>query len=255
MRDLKELNDFLLEFLKSEVLRAGFNKVVVGLSGGLDSAVVAVLAKQAFNENLLCVLMPSSYSSKSSKDDAISLCNSFNLKYEIVDISPTISHYLKNISDKMRIGNFCARIRMAVLYDISARENALVIGTSNKSEIYLGYGTIFGDLASAINPIGDIYKTDLYALAKYLNINENIINKAPSADLFEGQSDELDLGFTYEVIDKFLKRYLDDIVKDEEQLYKEGFSKDLITTCLDRIHKNEFKRRLPIIAKLESNFL
>ena len=151
--------------------------------------------------------------------------------------------------NSLRIGNFSARLRMSVLYDISARENSLVVGTSNKSELLLGYGTIFGDLACAINPIGDIYKSDLFELAKYLGVNDNILKKAPSADFYEGQSDEADLGYSYSKIDSLLKKMIDEN-RSKDELLALGFEDEFIETIKKRVKINEFKRRLPIVAKI-----
>ena len=151
--------------------------------------------------------------------------------------------------NSLRIGNFSARLRMSVLYDISARENSLVVGTSNKSELLLGYGTIFGDLACAINPIGDIYKSDLFELAKYLGVNDSILKKAPSADFYEGQSDEADLGYSYSKIDSLLKKMIDEN-RSKDELLALGFEDEFIETIKKRVKINEFKRRLPIVAKI-----
>ena len=248
--DYKKIKQDLINFLKDEVSKAGLEKVTLGLSGGLDSAVVAVLCKEAFNDNLNCVLMPSSFSSKSSIDDALLLCEKFNIKYEIVSIEPMLKAYINNMQDNfLRIGNFSARLRMSVLYDISARENSLVVGTSNKSELLLGYGTIFGDLACAINPIGEIYKSDLFDFARYLGVVENIINKAPSADFYDGQSDEKDLGYGYKQIDTLLKLMIDKNLSKDELLTLE-FDEIFIDTIYKRVKNNEFKRRLPQIAKI-----
>ena len=245
------ITNYLVEFLRNEVEKTGLTHVVVGLSGGLDSAVVALLAKRAFKDNLLCVLMPSQYSSKESVSDANSLCKEFNLKSETISIESLLKSYSIDKNENMRIGNFSARMRMSVLYDISAREHALVLGTSNKSEIMLGYGTIFGDLASAINPLGDLYKTEVYELARYLGVTDAIISKQPSADLYEGQSDELDLGYSYEEIDEVLKLYVDERVNEEELIIK-GFEPELIKMLKKRIYQNQFKRKPPVIAKLTS---
>lgn len=242
---------YLTKFLQNEVEKTGLKHVVVGLSGGLDSAVVALLCKRAFGERVLCVLMPSQYSSNSSIDDALELCKVHKIKNETVSVAPMIEAYVKEEMNNLRIGNFSARMRMSVLYDLSQRENALVIGTSNKSELMLGYGTLHGDLASAINPIGDIYKSDLYEYASYLGVTEAILTKAPSADLYEGQSDESDLGFTYKEIDTVLKRYVDERATKEE-LFSEGFDTTLVNMCIKRIYQNQFKRKPTIIAKLTS---
>ena len=250
MNKIKNIKQNLMSFLKEEVLKTGLKKITLGLSGGLDSAVVAVLCKEVFDDNLNCVLMPSQFSSKASIDDAIELCKKFDIKYEIVSIEPMLSAYLKNMQESsLRIGNFSARLRMSVLYDISARENSLVVGTSNKSELLLGYGTIFGDLACALNPIGNIYKSDLFEFAKYLGVNDSIVNKAPSADFFEGQSDEADLGYSYAKIDSLLKKMIDEN-RSKDELLALGFEDEFIEDIKKRVKINEFKRKLPIIAKI-----
>lgn len=244
------LKQQLVEFLKSEVNKAGLNNVVVGLSGGLDSAVVAVLCKEAFGDNVHCVLMPSHYSSTASVEHAKELCDKFNLSYESVSIAPMVQAYESYMDgDKLRIGNFSARMRMSVLYDISAKHKALVVGTSNKSEILLGYGTIFGDTACAINPIGELYKSDEFEFARYLGIPDSIISKRPSADLWEGQADEDELGFTYKELDTVLKEIFEKN-KTKEDLYKDGFSQKIVEFVLFRYNSNEFKRRLPKIAQI-----
>ncbi|RBQ26672.1 NAD+ synthase [Arcobacter sp. CECT 9188] len=246
----KKIKQNLIKFLIDEVNKTGLDKVTLGLSGGLDSAIVAILCKEAFKDNLNCVLMPSQFSSKASIDDALELCDKFDIKYEIVKLEPILNTYLDNMkNDNLRIGNFCARLRMTILYDISAREKSLVIGTSNKSEILLGYGTIFGDTACAINPIGNIYKSDLFEFAKFLGVTQNIMDKKPSADLWEGQSDESDLGFSYSKIDSLLKVMIDEN-KTKEELLNLGFEKDFIEKISKRVKINEFKRRLPTIAKI-----
>lgn len=250
MNDWKIIKQKLINFLKTEVEKTGHKSVVLGLSGGLDSAVVAVLCKEVFDNNLLCVLLPSQFSSKSSINDALELCKKFDIKYEIVSIEPIVSSYIENMNNSnLRIGNFSARARMSVLFDISARENSLVVGTSNKSEIYLGYGTIFGDLACAINPIGNIYKSDLFEFARYIGVTDAIINKKPSADLFEGQSDEADLGYTYSKIDQFLKAFIDKKCSEQE-LLNLGFEQELIEKITKRVKINSFKRELPKIAQI-----
>jgi len=245
------LEDFLVNFLKDEVLKTSLHNAVVGLSGGIDSAVVAVLAKKAFNSNLLCILMPSQFSSKESIEDAKELCDKFDIRYEIKSIEPMLKAYIDKDMNNLRIGNLSARLRMCILYDISARENALVIGTSNKSELLLGYGTLFGDLASAINPIGDIYKSDIFEFASYLGIPNSIISKPPSADLWENQKDEDDLGYTYAQIDKVLEKYVDERLSFDE-LLRLGFEKDLCNLVIQKIYKNQFKRKPPVIAKVSA---
>lgn len=250
MNNWKIIKQKLINFLELEVAKTGHKSVVLGLSGGLDSAVVAVLCKEVFKENLLCVLLPSQFSSKSSVDDALELCKKFDIRHEIVSIEPLLSCYINNMkNNNLRIGNFSARIRMTVLYDISARESSIVVGTSNKSELFLGYGTIFGDLACAINPIGNIYKSDLFDFARFLGVTDSIINKAPSADFYEGQSDEVDLGYSYSRIDEFLKSFIDKN-SSKEELLKLGFEQEMIEKITNRVKINSFKRELPKIAQI-----
>jgi NAD+ synthase len=256
MGKYKQISEYLQLFLENEVKKTGIKKVVVGLSGGLDSAVVAVLAYKVFKDDLLCVKMPSHYSSQSSLDDADELCRDFGLKNETVSIEPMLRAFEEQQTnlDNLRKGNFSARLRMSTLFDISARENALVLGTSNKSELMLGYGTLYGDLASALNPIGDLYKTEVYELAEYLNVTKSIINKAPSADLWYGQSDEDDLGYTYAQLDAVLKLYVEERLSKEE-IIKKGIDSKMLDMIVGRIFHNHFKRKMPIIAKLTSRTL
>jgi len=253
MSKYSQISDYLQRFLDNEVRKTGIQKVVVGLSGGLDSAVVAVLAQMAFGDELLCVKMPSHYSSRNSLDDADELCRDFDLRCIIASIEPMLKAYedLNPDMDNLRRGNFSSRMRMSTLFDISARENALVLGTSNKSELMLGYGTLYGDLSSAVNPIGDLYKSEVYELAEYLNISRSIIKKPPSADLWDGQSDEADLGYTYAQMDEAMKLYVEDRLTKEEIVAK-GIDSKMLDMIIQRIFRNHFKRKMPVIAKLTS---
>lgn len=245
------ITQYLSEFLSEEVRKTGLKKVVVGLSGGIDSAVVAVLGHRAFGNDLLCVKMPSHYSSQSSLDDADELCEAFNLRSEVHSIEPMLKAYETSDMSPLRVGNLSARLRMVTLFDISAREGALVLGTSNKSELMLGYGTLYGDLASALNPIGDLYKTEIFELARYLGIPASIIDKPPSADLWAGQSDESEIGYPYSELDRVLKRYVEERHTREEMI-NGGENSELVDMIISRIYKNQFKRRMPLIAKLTS---
>ena len=253
MNRYKEISEFLVRFLYTEVTKTGLKNAVVGLSGGIDSAVVAVLAQKAFGKRLLCVLMPSHHSSKSSLEDARELCKKFDLQNETVSIEPMLKAYEEHHldMDNLRIGNLSARLRMATLFDISAREGALVLGTSNKSELMLGYGTLYGDIASAVNAIGDLYKSEIFELAEFLGIPDSIRTKPPSADLWAGQSDETDLGYSYDEIDFVLKLYVEERLEYETILSK-GVDKNLLDMIISRIYKNQFKRKMPVIAKLTS---
>jgi len=249
--DWKNIKEQLITFLKDEVKKAGLQRVTVGLSGGLDSAIVAILCKEAFDKNMSCVLMPSHYSSEGSVSHALEVCKKFDIDYEIVEIAPMVEGHEKFMAgDKLRIGNFSARMRMSVLYDVSARDNSLVVGTSNKSEILLGYGTIFGDIACAINPIGEMYKSDEYEFGKFLGVPESILTKRPSADLWEGQSDEDELGYSYKQMDDILKKLVDEGVSKDE-LLSSGVDKELIDMLEYRMKANAFKGKLPTIAKIK----
>ena len=250
MNKYAQITECLQDFLRAEVSKRGFKKVLLGLSGGLDSAVVAVLAQRVFKDDLLCVKMPSQYSSQSSLIDANTLCNDFSLRAITVSIEMLLRAYeeLNPDMDKLRIGNFSARMRMSTIYDISAKENAIVLGTSNKSELMLGYGTLYGDMACAINPIGNLYKSEIYELARYLGVSKNIIDKAPSADLWEGQSDEADFGYTYAELDSALILLVDERLSKEDIL-KKAIDKEMLEMVIKRISKNSFKLEMPKIAK------
>jgi NAD+ synthase len=248
-----ELVSSVLErFLKEETSKISLQKAVLGLLGGVDSAVVACLLTRAFSpENVHALIMPYRESNPDSQAHAELLANQIGISYDVLDISPMVDAFFangKNVS-ALRRGNRMARERMCMLYDYSAQNSALVIGTSNKTELLLGYGTIFGDLSSAINPIGDLYKSQIWKLAKYLNVPEEIVNKAPSADLWIGQTDESELGYTYEEIDLFLFYYIDRRYSDDI-LISMGYSEKMIVDIKSKIQKNQFKRRPPVIAKL-----
>lgn len=252
MKDYSKIITKLIKFLQTEVQKRGFQSVVFGLSGGIDSAVVAVLCKKAFGTNIQGLLMPSLQSSKSSLEDALELCKAFDISYSILPLEKPQQGFLETLegleNNPARIGNLCARIRMIYLYDYAFANNALVIGTSNKSEILLGYGTIFGDLACAINPIGNLYKTEIFEIAKLLNLPQNIQTKAPSADLYEGQSDEKELGFSYLILDKIMQLLEQGFSKQE--ILNQNLPQKAIDMVIQRIKTMEFKRKIPEIAPL-----
>ena len=249
---MEAVADLLVRFIRDGVRSSGFERAVVGLSGGVDSAVVASVAARALGpENVLGVLMPHRQSSASSTADAKTVVDALGIKSETVDISAIVDGFVAAAAepDRVRLGNVMARARMIVLYDRSARDGSLVLGTSNKTELLLGYGTLHGDLASALNPIGDLYKTYLWQLAEHLGVPQLIVRKAPTADLWEGQTDEQELGFSYREADRLLYQMVDERRTDEE-LTASGFDAAFIAKVRERIRSNQFKRRPPVIAKL-----
>ena len=246
------IRKLLVGFLRDEIHGAGFQKGVLGLSGGIDSTVATYLAAEALGKkNVLGVIMPYRTSNPQSRVDAERVGAALGIQTEVVDITPMVDPLLERgkISDPVRAGNIMARQRMIILYDYSYKEAALVIGTSNKTEIFLGYGTLFGDTASALNPLGDLYKTQVWQLARALDVPQNIIDKKPSADLWKGQTDEGELGFTYVQADHLLYNMIDER-RSESELVAMGFQQEFIRSIKDKVKKSQFKRRPPLIAKI-----
>jgi len=248
--DTKIVRELLVRFIKDRMANAGFAKGIVGISGGVDSAAAAALAAEALGkENILGVMLPYRTSNPNSLEDAGLVIQKTGIRSEVVNISKMVDAYCdeNKITDPLRRGNVMARMRMIVLYDLSAREEALVIGTSNKTEILVGYGTQYGDVACAFNPLGDLYKTQIWQLAEELGVPKRIIDKAPSADLWEGQTDEGEIGVTYVKLDELLYEMFDRQHSDEE-LVKQGFAEVIIKKVRLMNHKNQFKSSMPMIA-------
>jgi NAD+ synthase len=250
--DTRELSKILVSFIRNFCAKSGFKKVVLGLSGGLDSTVVAYLACRALGKrNVLALIMPYKNSDPQALRDARKAVRTLGMRSKVIDITSMVDSYYRRLPDKDRVrkGNKLARERMSILYDFSAREKALVIGTGNKTEILLGYCTIHGDAAYAFNPIGDLYKCQVRRLAKELGVPQEIIDKPPSADLWSGQTDEDELGASYEELDRFLY-YLVDKEYGPARLKRMGYKSGFIKRIVGIMKRNEFKGKPPEIAKV-----
>lgn len=242
----------LVAFLRNEITRSGFQKAVLGLSGGVDSALSCFLAAEALGpQNVLALLMPYRTSATESAEHAQQVVDTLGITSETIEITPMVEPYLQKYPqmNAVRRGNVMARMRMIVLYDHSALWNGLVVGTSNKTELLLGYGTLFGDMASAVNPLGDLYKTQVRQMARAVGVPEAIVQKAPSADLWAGQTDEGELGFTYAEVDRLLYLLVDERYSAEEAIGV-GFDPRFVATVVRRLRMFQFKRVPPIIAKV-----
>jgi NAD+ synthase len=240
------------EFIRGQLRQAGFEKAVLGLSGGIDSALVAYLVAEAIGaERLRCVLMPYRTSSPASRADAELVVADLGASSELVDISPMVDPFFAADPEAspLRRGNAMARQRMIVLYDRSVTWGGLVVGTGNKTESLIGYTTIYGDNACAFNPIGDLYKSQVRQLAAAIGVPERIIRKAPSADLWPGQTDEAEAGFSYPVLDRLLYWRIDRR-RSIEELEELGFERALVERVDRMVAGAEFKRQVPPIAKL-----
>ena len=255
MADLKinprRVKKKLTDFIRNNVYNKGFERAVLGLSGGLDSTTAAYLVCEALGpDNILGLIMPYRTTSRTDIVDAKDISRKLGIKIKYINITDMVEPYFKkvNLKDKIRCGNKMARERMSILYDQSKGFNGLVIGTSNRTETLLGYGTIYGDIACAINPLGGLYKTEVIQLAKFLKVPNPIINKIPSAGLWKGQTDEGELGLKYKDVDRLLYYFIDKKYTIG-QLIRRGFSKDFIYKTIDKIKKNRFKCQLPKIAR------
>lgn len=238
------------KFITATLADAGMSKLVLGLSGGIDSAVAAALAVRVLGpENVLGIMMPYSSSSVASITDAEAVAKTLGMETETVSIATMADAFMVGIAaeDLMRRGNIMARCRMVVLYDRSARDGSLVLGTGNRTEALLGYTTMFGDNACALNPIAELYKTEIRLLSAWLGLPDSVLTKAPSADLWEGQSDEDELGFKYADADHLLHAMFD-LGHDDQGLVTAGFDLNFITQVRQRVMGVAFKRRLAPVA-------
>ncbi len=250
----KLVRQILVGFLREEVHKVGLKRAVLGLSGGIDSALVAHLAAEALGrENVLAIIMPYKASNPESEAHARLVAEGLGIEHHSIEITPMVDAYFDMFpdADSMRRGNKMARERMTILFDHSAARSALVLGTSNKTELLLGYGTLYGDMASALNPIGDLYKTQVWQLSEEIGVPAVVIDKKPSADLWAGQTDEQELGFTYRAVDELLYKMID-LRMSGDELLAHGFEPDFITQIYYKVQNSHFKRRLPVIAKVSN---
>src|SRR5574341_1633392 len=232
----------LAGFIANEVGKTGIRRVVVGLSGGIDSALSAALAAEALGPgNVHALIMPYRTSDLTSRAHAELVAGSLGIPNQVVEITPMVDAYFAAFPDaeQVRRGNKMARERMTILFDHSARLGGLVLGTSNKTELLLGYGTLYGDMASAVNPLGDLYKTQVRQLARHLNVPTVIVEKQPSGDLWVGQTDEAELGFTYEEVDRVLSLLVDQRYEVAD-LIAEGFDENFVRAGYHKVQGSQY---------------
>jgi len=255
--------EVIVGFIRGQVVQTGFERLVIGLSGGVDSATVAFLCARAVGaDNLLAVRMPFRTSSEASETDALRVVDALGCRTERVDITPMVEPMLALIDApeqpaaadvlnvlNVRRGNVMARQRMIVIYDRSAAFDALVAGTSNKTEALVGYGTLHGDMAAAFAPIGDLYKTQLRGVARHLGVPEEVVAKPPSADLWPGQTDEGELGRSYDLLDRALFALVDRRWT-VDRCVAAGLDRELVEWVAARVARMEFKRQQPPVAKV-----
>jgi NAD+ synthase len=241
----------LVAFLREETKKSGHTRVVLGLSGGIDSAAVATLAAEAMGpKNVTALFMPYRSSSAASAEHARLVAKTIGIELEQVDITPQVDAYFARAGDvdRVRRGNKMARERKSIEYDRSWPDG-LVLGTSNKTELLLGYGTRYGDMACDLNPVGDLYKTQLRELAVLLGVPDVVVRKPPTADLWVGQTDEDELGFTYADADLILYHLVDRRMRPES-LVAAGFDQKLVHGIRERVRRSHYKRVMPLIAKV-----
>ncbi len=241
---------WLEAFLRDEMLvRRGIGKAILGLSGGIDSALVAYLCARALGpENVYAIRMPYRTSSPSSLSDAQRIVDALGIHGETIEITDAVDGYLKHASDAdpRRKGNVMARMRMLVLFDQSARRGALPVGTGNKTERLMGYFTWHADDTPPVNPIGDLYKTQVWALARHLGVPNEVVDKPPSADLEANQTDESDLGITYARADRILNLIL--LGYKDDAIVARGHDVAEVRLVRRRLDATHWKRHLPTTA-------
>ena len=242
----------LTGFIRSETGRFGFSRAVVNLSGGLDSSVACALAARALGpQNVLALRLPYKTSAQDSLDHAQLLIEQLGVQSLTLPITSVVDALVEHQPEmnQVRKGNIMARVRMIAAYDQSEAFKGLVIGTGNKTEILLGYTTLYGDSACAFNPIGDLYKTQVFELARHLDIPEAIVAKKPSADLWPGQTDEDEIGISYADLDIILHLMIDRRW-DEGEIVERGYPLPMIRRIKKMIADSQFKRTMPPVTKL-----
>lgn len=249
--DPKTVTAHIEEFIRLVMTRSNHEKVVIGLSGGVDSAVSAALCARALGtKNVRAILMPFETSAKESFRDAMAVANCIGLKTETMEITPMAAPYIEaEQPGQLRTGNILARLRMIVLFDMAKKHESLVAGTSNKTETYFGYCTWYGDAACSFQPIADLYKSQVWQIAEWLELPQAVLEKAPSADLWPGQTDEGEMGITYAEADLLLTALLDRGMHPGA-LVKEGFSEQLVRKVVNTIRTTQYKRQMPPVAYL-----
>lgn len=248
----KLATEVIIRFLREETRKVGFRKLVLGLSGGVDSSLVAYLSVEALGkENVLAFFLPYKSTDPQSEKDTIKMTDILGIALRKIDITPMIDAYFEAEpeADKIRRGNKMARERMAILFDQAMANRAMVVGSSNKTELLLGYSTWFGDMAASLMPIGDLYKTQVWQVAEDLHLPQEIVAKTPTADLWPGQTDEGELGFSYDVADQVLYLLVDERLSLEE-IEGKGFLPNIVSIISKRVQRYQFKRRMPPICKI-----
>jgi NAD+ synthase len=255
--DAAAAQKILVQFVQDQVWKNGFKRAVIGLSGGIDSALSCFLAVKALGaENVLGIRMPYKTSSASSLEDAQKVIDATGISSLTIPITPMVDPLIEQYPEMtpLRKGNIMARMRMIVLYDQSAAFNGLVVGTGNKTEILLGYSTLYGDAACAFDPIGDLYKAQVRELSRFMGVPESIITKAPSADLWQGQTDEGELGFTYEEVDRLFVHLIEKEMTPAACV-SAGFDEAMVKAVLKRVHASHFKRTMPPVARVSNRMV
>jgi len=253
---IKDIKTTIVEFIRDYIAKYSSDGAILGLSGGLDSSVVAALAVEALgSEKVDAIALPYRTSNPSSLHDAYRIADFIGLDLKIIDITSAVDAVVENRQniDQLRLGNICARMRMIYLYDISAESGKLVLGTGNRTEKLLGYFTLWGDSACAIAPLGDLYKTQERKLAEHIGLPDWIISKTPTADLWRGQTDEDEMGITYETADKILRAMFDEN-RTHDELIETGFEEKNIDLVITKYRSNQFKRTMPPYPKLELHY-